>query len=488
MAECKKRYVVTFAEEECDASQAAKILKVQKKSMYDGFETLEVAESLSDVESMHFEQLGTSVVSLDEDDAKRLNDDERVAEVVEDFEVEAHGCGCGGGSGRSGDTFNTKYNESNDNDQYAAGYENAIQDLISQLSPESYDAETNPISNQSGGCPPGRRELCFNIFGRRFCFCVPDRNRPVVRQPIPWNIEMVQANRVWHRVTGAGVRVAILDTGIDDDHPDLSVSGGVSFVPGVGSWDDDNGHGTHCAGIAGARHNTQGVVGVAPGCNLYGVKVLRHNPATGRASGALSWILAGMGWCETNGIGVASMSLGSCVPTANAACTLAYQRAAERLNRRGCIVISSAGNSGRCPDPPRVGSCQSPGFPPCGPWVGQPARCPAFMAVAAVDRNRALANFSSRGPAGLISGVEIAAPGVNVRSTLPGGGYGNNSGTSMSCPHVAGAAALLMEQHPSWTPDRVRNRIRVTADDLGSPGNDPETGSGLLNCHRAVFG
>ena len=280
---------------------------------------------------------------------------------------------------------------------------------------------------------------------------------------------MVKADRVWRRVTGRGVKVAIIDTGIDDNHPDLSVSGGASFVPGVGPWDDDQGHGTHCAGIAGARNNASGIVGVAPDCSLYAVKVLN-----GQGSGQLSWILAGMNWCVDNGMDVASMSLGSDVMQPDAPCTVAYQRAAERLIASGCIVIAAAGNS--APEP--------------HPWVGRPARCPGFMAVAAVDRNRNRASFSSFGPPslGLEEGVEIAAPGRSINSTIPGGGYGVKSGTSMACPHVSGGAALLKEAHPVWDPARIRARLRSTADDLGAPGNDPHFGAGLLNCHRAVFG
>ena len=284
---------------------------------------------------------------------------------------------------------------------------------------------------------------------------------------------MIRADDVWRRVTGRGVKLAIIDTGIDDNHPDLSVFGGASFVPGVGSWDDDHSHGTHCAGIAGARNNAVGVVGVAPGCSLYAVKVMRPLP-NGRATGQLSWILAGMGWAASNGMDVASMSLGSSVNTADAACTVAYQRAAQRLIDVGCIVIAAAGNSGRTAQP----------------WVGRPARCPGFMAVASVDLNRRLAASSSRGPSTLdpLSGIEISAPGVRINSTVPGGGYGVKSGTSMACPHVAGAAALIKELRPTWSPGRIRRHLKATATDLGVPGDDPEYGSGLLDCYRAVFG
>jgi len=337
---------------------------------------------------------------------------------------------------------------------------------------------SSTLSPQQQSCPPGFRRVCFRLVPwlPSICFCLPGSPPPPPPPPpppsqaVPWNIAMVGADRVWSRVTGAGVKVAVLDTGIDDDHPDLTVTGGVSMVPGITSWDDDQGHGTHCAGIIGARNNTTGVVGVAPGCDLYAVKVLNS-----AGSGRLSWILAGMGWAESNGMAVASLSLGSNVSSPDAACTLAYQRAADRLNQAGCVVVAAAGNNGR---------------DPVNPWVGNPARCAGFMAVAAVDQNRNLADFSSRGPASLCSncGVEISAPGVSINSTVRGGGLGRKSGTSMACPHVSGAAALLKELHPTWGPDRIRDRLKTTAGDLGAPGNDVNFGAGLLDCYKAVFG
>ena len=112
------------------------------------------------------------------------------------------------------------------------------------------------------------------------------------------------------------------------------------------------------------------------------------------------------------------------------------------------------------------------------------------MAVAAVDQRKRKASFSSWGPPflGPQRGIEISAPGVSINSTVPGGGYGKKSGTSMACPHVSGAAALLKQLHPTWTPEKIRKRLNDTADDLGVPGDDPKYGNGLLNCHRAVFG
>jgi subtilisin len=421
--------------------------------------------------------IGASVLDLSEEEAERLRADSRVAEVVEDREVHAlGGCGCGGG--QMGTAHPGEIGQAAAGEHFAAGYRQAMQDYQALLMSQAGPAAVAASSVLAGGmfpvaalpCPTGYRRVCLPPsvwYPYSRCFCVP--GQAPSQQAVGWNIQMVRANEVWSRVMGDGVNVAVIDTGIDQNHPDLTVSGGASFVPGVAGWDDDQGHGTHCAGIIAARNNAVGVVGVAPKASLFAVKVLND-----RGSGLTSWILAGMGWAARSGMHVASMSLGSTPETADEPCILAYQRAAEELIASGCIVIAAAGNSGRTERP----------------WVGHPARCPGFMAVAAVDQDRNLADFSSRGPASLPRdcAVEIAAPGVSVNSTVRGGGYAEKSGTSMATPHVAGAAALLKEQHPTWTPAEIRARLRATAIDLGTPGDDPGTGSGLLDCYRAILG
>lgn len=403
------------------------------------------------------------MITLTEEQAETLESDNRVAEVVEDFEVHALVHWSAAGKGQSGDDKHANMYDLDALQQaYMAGYLQAIVQMQIGQGMGSPSSSSWPFGPNAAAPPPWWPFPWWP-------FPSKPTPPPDQKQPIPWNIAMINAPAVWDRVAGRGVKVAIIDTGIDEAHSDLTVYGGASFVPGAKSWDDDNGHGTHCAGIVGARNNATGVVGVAPECQLYAVKVLNR-----LGSGQFSWILAGMGWAVDNDMEVVSMSLGSDVDDPNMDCVLAYQRAAQNLIDNGAIVVAAAGNAGETKTP----------------WVGQPARCPGYMAVAAVDRDKNLASFSSRGPAtlGPLQGVEIAAPGVSIESTWRGGGYRTISGTSMACPHVSGAAALLKELHPTWTPDQIRDRLKATAADLGVPGSDPNFGAGLLDCQAAVFG
>ncbi|EBA10915.1 S8 family peptidase [Roseobacter sp. CCS2] len=278
-----------------------------------------------------------------------------------------------------------------------------------------------------------------------------------IRDYITCGLKIIYARYAWRYSTGAGVRVAIVDTGIAPRHPDLRVYGGASFVPGVRSWADDQGHGTHVAGTVAGLANNRGVVGVAPHARLYAVKVLNS-----RGSGRLSWIINGLIWCYRTNMHVANLSLGSRANTHNPRVySAAYERAGRLLRRKGILAVAAAGNSN-------------------GP-VGNPARCPSFMAVSAVDCNRRRAGFSCYGPQ-----VEMAAPGVGVVSTYPQSGYRSLNGTSMASPHVAGVAALIKRRHPSWSGDRIRVHMWRTATDIGARGRDIAYGYGLVNAYRAV--
>lgn len=294
--------------------------------------------------------------------------------------------------------------------------------------------------------------------------CARVENMLVEGQPmplaetIPAGVAQIKAPASWDASRGKGIRVAVLDTGIDGTHPDLSANfrGGVSFVPGE-SPADGNSHGTHCAGTIAAAINGIGVVGVAPAASLYAVKVLSNS-----GSGSWSFLIAGIGWCIANRMNVLSMSLGGGgAPTAlEAICNIAFGS--------GLLLVAAAGNNG----PPPPGSPSS---------VGQPGKYKNVIAVAAIDNANLQAPFSSRGPE-----VEICAPGVSVLSTIPGGGYGTKSGTSMACPHVAGAAAVVWGAHRFATNVTIWNLLGSTADNLGPIGWDPNFGYGRVDVDEAA--
>lgn len=277
------------------------------------------------------------------------------------------------------------------------------------------------------------------------------------RERIPRGLRQILAPQAWRTTKGDAVRVAVVDTGIANRHPDLRVFGGASFVPTVTSWNDDQGHGTHVAGTIAALANGEGVIGAAPNAHLYAVKVLNRN-----GSGKLSWILNGLTWCQRNRMQVVNLSLGSRFGNHDPnQFSRAYERAGRALRQNGAILCAAAGNT---PEP-----------------VGNPARCPSFMAVSAVDFRGRKASFSSFGPQ-----VEICAPGVGIESTYPPATYRALSGTSMATPHVAAVAALIKARHPGWHGDRIRAHLMRTAQDLGRPGRDPFFGAGLVNAWRAV--
>ncbi len=261
--------------------------------------------------------------------------------------------------------------------------------------------------------------------------------------------------------SGSGLSVAICDTGIDYTHPRLG-GGGFPNSKVIGGHDcgdndnnpmDDNGHGTHTAGTVAAGDNGFGVVGVVPLANLYALKVLGPN-----GSGSFSSVIAALDWSVDHGIQVTSNSYGS---SQNPGSTV--QAAFDNAAAAGIINVASAGNSGN-----RKGK---------GDNVGYPANYGSVIAVAATDSNDKRASFSSTG-----SAVEESAPGVSVRSTLLGGGYGTKSGTSMAAPHVAGLAALIIAAGSG----DVRTQLRNTADDLGATGWDPLYGYGLVNAVAAA--
>ena len=265
--------------------------------------------------------------------------------------------------------------------------------------------------------------------------------------------------------TGTGVKVAIIDSGIDYTHSDLGVNfaGGYDFVNNDSDPMDDNGHGTHVAGTVAAIKNGAGVVGVAPAASLYGLKVLNSS-----GSGSFSNVIAALQWAVDNGIQVTNNSYGS-GSDPGATTRAAFDNSAAV----GIYHAAAAGNSGNCGGK--------------GNNIGYPARYDSVVAVAATNQSDSRPCFSSTGPA-----VELSAPGVSVNSTQLGGGYVEYNGTSMASPHVAGAAALVIAagitdaNGNGLINDEVRQVLNDTAEDLGDAGRDNKYGWGLVSAAAAV--
>jgi thermitase len=271
-----------------------------------------------------------------------------------------------------------------------------------------------------------------------------------------WGLPKINGPAAWDITAGSSdVIIAVVDTGIDLDHPDLSCPGklmtGKNFVSPGSPPDDDHGHGTHVAGIASAcTNNAIGVAGVAWGARLLPVKVLKSD-----GFGTYDALASGITYAVDNGADIINLSVGG----AGNSSTLSD--AVQYANNRGRLVVAATGNSN-------------------GP-VYYPAAYPEAMAVAATDSFDQRLGFSNYGPE-----TDIAAPGGGIYSTLIGG-YGSLSGTSMATPHVAGLAALIWSLKPDLPHDQVRNIIQATAVDLGTPGKDDFFGYGRINAWRALY-
>jgi subtilisin family serine protease len=287
-----------------------------------------------------------------------------------------------------------------------------------------------------------------------------------------WNLDMIEADAARSTSTGAGAVVAVVDSGVQADHPDLAgrIGPGYDEVQRDATPQDGNGHGTHVMGIIGAATgNGVGIESVAPGATLMPVRVLDDN-----GSGNPDTVARGVDWARTHGADVINLSLGSEVPLVGAAEGDAFDAAIRRAIAAGIVVVAAAGNNG-------VPVCE------------QPAASDGLLCVGAVDKRGQRSFFSSFG-----RGLGVVAPGgsgasatgmqvgEDILSTFPRSGYRELAGTSQAAPHVAGVAALLVARGVRG--QSAVQRIRATATDLGPAGEDPEYGAGLVNARAAVAG
>jgi minor extracellular serine protease Vpr len=298
------------------------------------------------------------------------------------------------------------------------------------------------------------------------------------------SVPLINANDVWNlkdaygqKINGKGVTIAILDTGVDYNHPDLKDN----YIP-IGSFDfvnndsypmDDNGHGTHCAGIILGNGNESDYryVGVAPGAKFYAFKVLNDTGA-----GNYSTYLAGMEAAvdlnrdgdTSDHVDIISLSFGTQTPGTP---TDKLCQVADDIVDAGVVVVAAAGNLGT------QGSITSPG---CAQKV---------ICVGASDKNDKIAYFSSKGPVewdgNYMVKPDVVAPGVSITSTCMGGGYTTKQGTSMAAPHIAGVIALLLQTHPNFSPKEIKDILKAAAVDLHYDSNTQ--GSGRIDLLNIFF-
>jgi subtilisin len=268
-------------------------------------------------------------------------------------------------------------------------------------------------------------------------------------------------------IRGAGVKVAVLDSGVEREHPALAAgyAGGANFVtPGSEPGDDSReSHGTHVAGIIAARGGAGGVVGVAPGASIFAVKVLDSSGST-----SPEVLVAGLEWAIANRMDVVNMSLGT---TFGGEQLAPLRDVCARARAAGIVLVAAAGFRN-----PLAQSSQ----------VASPADFDSVVGVGATDPSDEVATISPTGDE-----IALVAPGVAILSAVRGGGYAARTGTSMAAPHVAGVAALLLSTSPdrprdASAVDEVVHALEAGAADLDPPGRDPSAGAGLVQAEAAL--
>ncbi|MED4754643.1 S8 family serine peptidase [Brevibacillus choshinensis] len=280
-----------------------------------------------------------------------------------------------------------------------------------------------------------------------------------------WGLEQIQAPAAWEAANGdAGVTVAVIDTGVDYTHPDLKgrvdTANDYDYVNNDRDAKDDEGHGTHVAGIIAAKLNSHGIAGVAGDRN---VKILALKALDRDGEGNMYDVATAIMDAADLGADVINLSLGAELEDGVESAPRTITDAVQYAINKGSLVVAAAGNDAANADR----------------YI--PASIPGVVTVSAVGTDLRLATFSNYG-----SSVDLAAPGVDILSTYPGGRYAYMSGTSQATPFVSGVAALLKASEPALSVNELTNRLLNTAADLGKTGRDNQYGYGLVNASRAI--
>lgn len=270
-----------------------------------------------------------------------------------------------------------------------------------------------------------------------------------------WSLKAVDAEAAWKTSKGSNVVVAVVDTGVDLNHPDLKAN----LVPGFNAEEpgtppqDGHYHGTHVAGIiAAAQNNGEGITGIAPQAKIMPVRAI--------SNGGVAEVVEGITWAADNGAKVINLSLGWDYPNASVEETI--QRAVKYALDKNVVICAALSNS----------SSFNPRSTP-----DNLAGKPGFEGVIGVGN----VDVSDRRQGAYGNWKSVSSPGTQIMSTMPNGKYGNLTGTSMATPMVAGIAALMLSQNPGLRNADVRKRMMDTAKDLGTPGFDDQFGAGRVN-------
>lgn len=334
---------------------------------------------------------------------------------------------------------------------------------VANLTPQQVD-ELNAAPEVRTVARNQRRQLPPLVLATTPGQAAPPADMPPAAPPAANRaLEQIGLDPAQQTVTGKNIKVAVIDTGLDLMHPDFAVLPGntQSFVPNEPDVQDQNGHGTHCAGVIAGKAVSAGGFrySVAPDAELLIAKVLDQY-----GHGYDDQILDAIDWAADQGADILSMSLGSARQVGQPYSD-PYERVASTLLAQGILLIAAAGNESQRP------ALIAP--------VGNPAACPSILAVAAVD-GRDQPAFFSCGAVDAIGSVGVAAPGVGVYSAWVGGGYKRISGTSMATPHVAGVAALYIQEFPvlSGQGQALWDSLKLNARQVAAPATD--VGAGVI--------